>query len=39
MLENNEKILCPNCGCDPQEEPYCMEPTHCPLCGMNLSEE
>lgn len=24
---------CPNCGCDPHTEPYCMETTHCPMCG------
>lgn len=28
--------LCPNCGCNPQDEPYCMEATHCPQCGMEL---
>ena len=27
-----EKI-CPNCGCNPHDEPYCMEVTHCPECG------
>lgn len=26
-------IVCPNCGFNPQEEPYCMELTHCPKCG------
>lgn len=26
-------IICPNCGFNPQNEPYCMEPTHCPKCG------
>ena len=26
-------IKCPNCGFNPQDEPYCMEPTHCPKCG------
>ena len=26
-------IICPNCGFNPQEKPYCMEPTHCPKCG------
>lgn len=30
-----EKI-CPNCGCNPQDEPYCMEPTHCPICGKEM---
>lgn len=25
--------ICPNCGCNPQEEPYCMIATHCPMCG------
>lgn len=26
--------LCPNCGCDPTEEPYALAPnTHCPQCG------
>ena len=30
-----EKI-CPNCGCNPQDEPYCMEPTHCPVCGSDM---
>lgn len=32
---NIEKI-CPNCGCNPQDKPYCMEPTHCPNCGTNM---
>ena len=27
---------CPNCGCNPQNEPYCMEETHCPQCGIEL---
>lgn len=36
-MKNNKKVLCPNCGCNPEAEPYCMEPTHCPICGMNLS--
>ena len=26
-------ITCFNCGCKPQEEPYCMVATHCPKCG------
>ena len=25
--------LCPFCGCNPMEEPYAMEATHCPQCG------
>lgn len=25
--------ICPNCGCNPQNEPYCMVATHCPMCG------
>ena len=25
--------ICPACGCNPQDEPYCMEATHCPQCG------
>jgi hypothetical protein len=25
--------ICPNCGCNPQDEPYCMAATHCPECG------
>ena len=25
--------ICPNCGCNPQDEPYCMVATHCPKCG------
>lgn len=24
---------CPNCGCNPHDEPYCMTATHCPKCG------
>ena len=24
---------CPNCGCNPNDEPYCMVATHCPKCG------
>ena len=28
--------ICPNCGCNPQDEPYCMEPTHCPKCGYDF---
>ena len=35
--------VCPNCGCNPQDEPYCIEPTHCPECGyvfgMPIDEE
>ena len=27
------EIKCPNCGCNPQDAPYYMEPTHCPECG------
>jgi hypothetical protein len=27
------KEICPNCGCNPEDEPYCMKPTHCPQCG------
>jgi hypothetical protein len=26
-------FICPNCGCNPQEEPYYMVATHCPICG------
>ena len=29
-------ITCPNCGCNPKQEPYCMEFTHCPKCGFIL---
>ena len=25
--------ICPNCGCNPQNKPYCMVATHCPKCG------
>lgn len=25
--------ICPACGCNPQDDPYCMEATHCPQCG------
>ena len=25
--------ICPNCGFNPANEPYCMEATHCPKCG------
>lgn len=28
--------VCPNCGCNPNDEPYCMEPTHCPQCGYSF---
>lgn len=34
-----EGIYCPNCGCNPQDEPYCMVPTHCPQCGYIFKEE
>jgi hypothetical protein len=27
---------CPNCGFNPEQEPYCMEATHCPKCGYNF---
>jgi predicted Zn-ribbon and HTH transcriptional regulator len=27
------EAICPHCGCNPHDEPYCMEPTHCPKCG------
>lgn len=30
------KTNCPNCGCNPNEEPYAMEATHCPQCGYNF---
>lgn len=30
--------ICPNCGCNPQEEPYCMIATHCPKCGYNFKD-
>ena len=29
IMNNN----CPNCGCNPQDAPYCMTATHCPKCG------
>jgi hypothetical protein len=29
----NIERICPDCGCNPKDEPYCMEPTHCPACG------
>ena len=35
----NKKTICPNCGCDPQAKPYCMEPTHCPICGHIFTEQ
>ena len=28
--------ICPHCGCNPSDEPYCMAPTHCPKCGTML---
>lgn len=28
-----KNIICPNCECNPQDEPYCMVATHCPKCG------
>lgn len=31
-----DATICPNCGCNPQDEPYCMEPTHCPKCGYDF---
>ena len=42
MVKDTQKdYCCPNCGCNPQDEPYCMEPTHCPKCGYSFggSEE
>ena len=35
-MNNN---CCPNCGFNPAEEPYCMEPTHCPMCAYSFPEE
>ena len=32
-----QHVNCPNCGCNPNEEPYAMEATHCPQCGCNLN--
>ena len=34
-MENIEQTnICPNCGQNPQDEPYCMSSdTHCPKCG------
>lgn len=32
-------IFCPNCGCNPQDEPYCMVATHCPKCGYIFKNE
>ena len=32
------KTICPNCGCNPQDAPYFMEPTHCPMCGHIFNE-
>lgn len=30
----NDDRECPNCGCKPKDEPYCMDgTTHCPMCG------
>ena len=29
--------ICPNCGCNPQDEPYCMVATHCPQCGYGFN--
>jgi hypothetical protein len=34
----NIERICPECGCNPQDEPYFMEPTHCPDCGFDFSE-
>lgn len=31
--------ICPNCGCNPHDEPYCMEITHCPECGHIFAKE
>ena len=28
--------ICPHCGCNPSDEPYCMTATHCPKCGTML---
>lgn len=28
-----EEIICPNCGCNPEDAPYYMVATHCPKCG------
>ena len=30
---------CPNCGCNPHDEPYCMTATHCPKCGYVFKTE
>ena len=30
--------ICPECGCNPQDEPYCMEANHCPACGYVFKE-
>lgn len=32
-------INCPNCGFNSQEEPYCMDATHCPKCGYIFNNE
>lgn len=32
IKEELKMIVCPNCGFNPQDEPYCIE-THCPKCG------
>lgn len=32
------EAICPECGCNPHDEPYCMEATHCPECGYVFQE-
>ena len=31
--------ICPECGCNPKDEPYCMDATHCPECGHIFKED
>lgn len=33
------EAICPECGCNPHDEPYCMEATHCPECGYVFKED
>ena len=30
--------VCPACGYNPNDQPYCMDPTHCPICGTIIED-
>ena len=29
--------VCPECGCVPEDPPYCMDGGHCPMCGLTFN--